>query len=229
MAQIFHPAFNSLAKASIIGAILLVGTIGAAAFSIDESDYVRDVGVAKAQPVPFSHEHHVRGLGIDCRYCHTSVEDSHFAGIPPTKTCMNCHSMMWTNAALLEPVRASFRDNKPLRWNRVHVLPDYVYFNHGIHIAKGVGCISCHGHVNLMPITYEAHALRMGWCLNCHRHPEEYLQPRDTVFNLDWTVENDTGNNGKPRYTSQEEMGKDLVVKYKVKKEELTNCSMCHR
>ena len=138
----------------------------------------------KPQPVPFSHQHHVTGLGIDCRYCHTSVETSSFAGIPPTKTCMNCHSQIWTNAQLLEPVRASYKSGESLQWTRVNQLPDFVYFNHSIHVNKGVGCNTCHGPVDQMPLMYQQESLQMEWCLGCHRAPENNLRPRDQVFNM---------------------------------------------
>ena len=138
------------------------------------------------QPIQFSHAHHVGGIGIDCRYCHTSVEESAFANIPPTKTCMNCHSQIWTNAPILEPVRASFRDNTPLQWTRVHDLPDFVYFNHSIHVRKGVGCATCHGRVDKMPLMYQDAPLTMKWCLDCHRNPAKYVRPRDQVFNMAW-------------------------------------------
>ncbi|MGA2459434.1 MAG: cytochrome c3 family protein, partial [Terriglobales bacterium] len=147
----------------------------------ERSPYITYAGVRKSQPVPFSHKHHVTGLGIDCRYCHTSVEQSSFAGIPPTKTCMNCHAQIWTNAAYLEPVRESFRAGRSLQWTRVNQLPDYVYFNHSIHVNKGVGCNTCHGPVDQMPLMYQYASLQMEFCLECHRAPEKYLRPREQV------------------------------------------------
>ncbi|MCU1274450.1 MAG: chaperone protein HtpG, partial [Bryobacterales bacterium] len=163
-----------------------------------------------------SHEHHVGGLGIDCRYCHTTVENSSFANIPPTKTCMNCHSQIWNNAAMLEPVRESFRSDRSIRWIRVHDLPDYVYFNHSIHVAKGVGCTTCHGQINKMPLTWQENSLQMSWCLDCHRHPEQYVRPRSEVFSVNW----------RPP-TNQIEMGSKLVKEYGILS--LTSCSTCHR
>src|SRR4029077_19142589 len=145
---------------------------------------------------PFSHEHHVAQLGIDCRYCHTSVETSAFAGMPPTATCMNCHKQIWTNTALLEPVRTSFSTNQPLRWSRVHDLPDFVYFNHSIHVAKGVGCATCHGRVDGMPLLFQNASLQMEWCLDCHRNPAKYIRPKDQVFNLAWQPPADRPNLG---------------------------------
>ena len=144
-------------------------------------------------------------MGIDCRYCHTSVEESAFANIPPTKTCMNCHSQIWANAPILEPVRASFRDNKPLRWTRVHDLPDFVYFNHSIHVKQGVGCATCHGPVDQMPLMYQQATLQMDWCLDCHRDPAKYVRPRDQVFNMAWE-----------RPADDPGLGERLVEEYKI-------------
>jgi hypothetical protein len=181
-------------------------------YNTNQSNYV-------SQPIQFSHLHHAGGMGIDCRYCHTTVEESAFANIPPTKTCMNCHSQIWSQAPILEPVRASFRDNKPLRWTRVHDLPDYVYFNHSIHVNKGVGCATCHGPVDRMPLMYQEANLQMNWCINCHRHPEQNVRPRDQVFNMAWErPANDPG------------LGQRLVKEYKIASvEQLTSCSTCHR
>ena len=138
------------------------------------------------QPVPFSHKHHVSDDGIDCRYCHTSVEKSSFAGLPPTETCMTCHSQIWTDSPMLAPVRASFATNTPLKWNRVHDLPGYVYFNHSIHVAKGIGCSTCHGRVDQMPLTRKTETLYMKWCLDCHRNPQKYIRPRDKIYDMAW-------------------------------------------
>jgi ferredoxin len=175
-----------------------------------------EVRVIREQPVPFSHKHHVSGLGIDCRYCHTSVETSSFAGIPPTATCMTCHSEIWTGSPMLEPVRASLRTNEPLRWTRVHDLPDFVYFDHSIHLAKGIGCSTCHGRVDQMPITWRENSLLMEWCLNCHRQPEQYVRPRSAVFQMDWVAP-----------PNQLEAGRELVQTYHIRK--LTDCYICHR
>jgi hypothetical protein len=175
-----------------------------------------DVRVIREQPVPFSHKHHVSGLGIDCRYCHTSVETSSFAGIPPTTTCMSCHSQIWAGSPMLEPVRASLRTNEPLRWTRVHDLPDFVYFDHSIHVAKGVGCSTCHGRVDQMPITWRENTLLMEWCLNCHREPERYVRPRSAIFQMDWVPP-----------PNQLEAGRALLQAYHIRK--LTDCYTCHR
>src|SRR5258708_18233190 len=184
MSQIFRGSGNNWGGASIVGVVLLRSTVGAGLLKLQRSPYVTNQHVAPEQPVPFSHQHHVAGLGLDCRYCHTSVEQSSFAGIPPTKTCLNCHAQICTNAALLEPVRYSFRTGQSLQWTRVHDLPDFVYFNHSIHLNKGVGCESCHGRVEEMPLRYAENSLRMECGLNCHREPEKFLRPRDQVFSM---------------------------------------------
>jgi hypothetical protein len=243
VAQLFNRGSNTLAKVIIVGAFGSVIGLVAAALLIDRSPFVSNQGVAFEQPVPFSHEHHVRGLGIDCRYCHTGVEVSPFAGLPSTKTCMTCHSQIWTNAALLEPVRAAFRDNKPIQWTRVHNLPHYVYFNHSIHIAKGVACVTCHGPVQFMPLMYQQNTLHMHWCLECHRHPERSVGARENVFKTNWQNRDDddvykmihqlvparqTGDleKSEPDQTS----GEDFVKKYAIKgPNKLTDCYTCHR
>jgi hypothetical protein len=205
-----------MAKISVVGAGLLVGALVAAAYAMDRGHFITNVNVAPDQPIPFSHKHHVSDDGIDCRYCHTSVETSAFAGIPPTETCMSCHSQLWTNAELLEPVRASFQTGKSISWTRVHDLPDYVYFNHSIHVNKGMGCSTCHGRIDLMPLTYKVNTLYMNWCLTCHRDPEKYVRPRDQVFNMAYEPPPD-----------QTDLGRKLVAQYKIQK--LTDCVTCHR
>jgi hypothetical protein len=216
MAQIFHRSTNTISRVSIYGAVILIAVLGYAVDVVNQTSYVTEVHNARPQPVPFSHKHHVGELGMDCRYCHSSVEDSSSAGMPPTQTCMACHSQIWTNAAILEPVRASYRDSTPIVWTRVNALPDFVYFNHSIHIAKGVGCTTCHGPIGEMNITWREQSLYMRWCLECHNAPEKYLRPRSEVFNAFY----------KPP-ADQEAMGERLMVEYKVQK--LTNCTTCHR
>src|SRR6058998_381354 len=176
--QIFHASTNTIAKLSIFGGLFIVGGLLFLILGVQRSSYVTQEGVAREQPVQFSHEHHVGGIGIDCRYCHTSVEESSFAGIPPTKTCMNCHSQIWADSPTLEPVRASLREDRSLEWTRVNNLPDFVYFDHSIHVRRGVGCTTCHGPVDQMPLTWRENTLFMEWCLECHRHPERYIQVR---------------------------------------------------
>jgi hypothetical protein len=219
MSQVFSKSANTLARASLVAVVLGGAVFGWLVVAVPRSDYITRVGVPRAQPVPFSHAHHVGGMGFDCRYCHTSVEDSSFANIPPTKTCMNCHSQLFTTVPMLEPVRASFRSNQPLSWVRVHDLPDFVYFNHSIHVAKGVGCATCHGPVDRMPLMYKENTLQMEWCLNCHRHPEQYVRPRNQVFNMQYEPP-----------AQQEELGRRLVKEYNIAgPEQLTSCSTCHR
>jgi hypothetical protein len=218
MAQIFHPSTNTVSKLTIFGAVFLIGGLLWLLAELNRSSYVTQANVVRPQPVPFSHKHHVSGLGIDCRYCHTAVEQSAFAGIPSTSTCMNCHSQIWTNSPMLEPVRESYRTGQPLRWNRVHNLAEFVYFNHGIHVNKGVGCATCHGPVDQMPLVSQENSLLMEWCLDCHRNPEQYLRPREEVFNMAWTAP-----------ANQSEFGMELVRKYNIRTEQLTDCSVCHR
>jgi Cytochrome c7 and related cytochrome c len=230
--QIFHRSANVASRASIYAGIFTLAFALWACVNLQRSPYVTYAGVARPQPVPFSHEHHVAGLGIDCRYCHTSVETSSFAGIPPTKTCMNCHSQIWTAAPLLEPVRESFRTGKSLVWNRVNDLPDFVYFDHSIHINKGVGCNTCHGPVDRMPLMFNYASLQMEWCIQCHRAPEKNLRPRDQVFNMRYqqpTTDLPVVVDGVS-YTDQISLGKHLVHKYNLRGVmDITSCSTCHR
>ena len=216
MPQIFHPSTNTISRLTIFGgAIILVGVVTALA-AINRSSYVTEVGVARSQPVQFSHKHHVSDDGIDCRYCHTSVEQSSFAGIPSTKICMSCHTQIWAESPILEPVRESFRTGKSIEWTRVHNLPGFVYFDHSIHVHKGVGCTTCHGRVDQMPLMWRENTLYMEWCLECHRNPEKFVRPREQVFNMDWQPPSD-----------QIALGQKLVRQYKI--ERLTSCSVCHR
>ncbi|MDE1155983.1 MAG: cytochrome c3 family protein [Acidobacteriaceae bacterium] len=186
MAQVFDRSSNALARASLVLTGLIVLALGAALDQLQRSPWVTRQGQRPDQPVPFSHKHHVQGLGLQCQYCHTTVEKSSYAGIPPTKTCMNCHAQIWTNAALLEPVRQSWATGKSIPWIRVHDLPDYVYFNHEIHVSKGIGCASCHGRVDEMPLMYAENTLQMEWCLNCHRNPAKNLRPVSEIYNMAW-------------------------------------------
>ena len=219
MAQIFHRSSNSVAKVSIAGVVIVICGVIWAAYKLNAGYFTTGVAIAKDQPVPFSHKHHVGDDGIDCRYCHQYVETSNFAGLPPTETCMSCHSRIWTNAAMLEPVRASYRTGQSIPWVRIHDLPDFVYFNHSIHINKGIGCSSCHGPVNDMPLMFQASPLNMQWCLDCHRDPAKNIRPRDQVFNMQWKAP-----------ANQEELGRKLVAEYKIRTvSELTSCSTCHR
>ena len=216
MPQIFRQSTNTFTRVTIFGAVFILGFAVWAIDRLSRSDYATRATEARDQPVPFSHAHHVGGLGVDCRYCHTTVETSSFANIPPTKTCMNCHSQIWNRAPMLEPVRESFRSDKSIRWIRVHDLPDYVYFNHSIHVAKGVGCTTCHGQVNKMPLMWQENSLQMSWCLDCHRHPERFVRPKSEVFSVNWQPP-----------PNQAEMGRELVKEYNI--QSLTSCSTCHR
>lgn len=254
MAQIFHPSTNTFARATIFGAAFILAGAAAAGGMFVRSSYVTQVDVVRDQPVPFSHDHHVSGLGIDCRYCHTSVEKSSFAGIPSTEICMGCHSQIWKNSELLAPVRESFRTGQSLQWTRVTDLPDFVYFNHSIHVAKGVACESCHGRVDKMPLMRKAHAMHMEWCLECHRHPELAVRDKADVFKFGIGEEVSQGNPpeiifGKPnsvggvgetlepgrtdaegqdtpKYASH---GEELVKRYGIVTKQLTDCAICHR
>ena len=226
MAQLFHPSANTLAKGSILATFLGIAGVGLIYWFIETSPYVTWAGEVRDQPIPFSHEHHVGGLGIDCRYCHTSVEDSSFAGLPPTKTCMTCHSVIWTNAEMLEPVRKSWRDGEPIVWQRVHNLPGYVYFNHSIHVNKGIGCYTCHGDVDRMPLMYQNGSLQMAWCLDCHRQPERFIRPREQIFNLHYDVRSDPEHPGETQAT----LGPKLVELYHIEsRQQLQDCYTCHR
>lgn len=216
MKQIFSPADNTKARLSLLCFFLFITGLGLFGFYLARSSYVTKVGVSIDQPVPFSHKHHVEDIGIDCRFCHTSVEKSSFAGIPPTATCMKCHNIIWKESPALEPVRESWRTGKPLNWWRVHDLPDHVYFNHSIHVAKGVSCLECHGQVNQMPLIHKQNTLHMSWCLSCHRHPDSHLRPKEEAFNMHWQ---------KPE--NIQALQRDLKEKYKIRS--VQNCSACHR
>lgn len=215
MAQIFHPSTNTFSKVTIFGALAIVASVLWMLSVLYESPWVTEVRVVRNQPVPFSHEHHVGGLGIECRYCHTSVDDSSFAGIPPTATCMNCHSQIWANSPMLAPVRESYRTNESLQWTRVHDVPDFVYFNHAIHVRKGIDCQNCHGDVAHMPLMWREHTLHMEWCLDCHREPERFHGVDQTLLSHVMQLPNDA------------EGGPNTVTPAKLSI--LTSCSTCHR
>ena len=221
MAAIFRPRANVAAKAVLLGmAVLLAGGM-TWWWGYPRTDYARRVGFTIDQPVPFSHQHHVAGLGIQCLQCHSSVEVSAKAGMPPTYTCMTCHSQIWTNAALLAPVRNSLATNTPIQWGRVNNLPDYVYFNHSIHVAKGVGCSSCHGQMDRMALTAKAASLTMQFCLNCHRNPGPQLRPESEIYNTEWV---------RPPVTSVAMPSpQQMVEHYHIGGRNLTECSICHR
>ncbi|MGA1195085.1 MAG: cytochrome c3 family protein [Candidatus Latescibacterota bacterium] len=221
MAQLFPRGSNAFARMSIVLVLVIAGTAITILLNTNRLHYVSDVEVAKEQPVPFSHKHHVTGVGIDCRYCHTSVEESAFANIPPVETCMTCHSQIWTESPLLEPIRESYRTGKPVEWVRIHDLPDFVYFNHSIHVSKGVGCQTCHGQVDEMPLMWKVNTLNMEWCLECHRAPEKFVRPKEEVFNMAWKAVDEHG------HSNQATLVASLVKEYDINPS--TDCSTCHR
>ncbi len=222
---IFRPSANVLMNAALIGALALGVILLLAIWVVPVIGYNTQERFAPEQPIPFSHKHHVSGLGLDCRYCHTMVEKSANAGMPSTATCMTCHSQIWTNAAMLAPDRESLAENMPIRWTRVYTLPDYVYFDHSIHIAKGVGCTECHGPIGDMAMTWKAQPLYMSWCIACHRDPAPHLRPREEVFNPDW------------HRTPSTPSGRELMAQYNVNTQRsatsveapLSDCGICHR
>jgi hypothetical protein len=219
MPQLFSRSMNTVSRVTLFGSVALLAFVMWACLTYTRSSYGTGMGIEVVQPIAFSHQHHVGLLGIDCRYCHTSVEHSSFAGIPPTKTCMNCHSQIWTQSEMLAPVRDSYRTGKPLDWKRVYNTPDFVYFDHSIHVQKGVGCASCHGRVDEMPFTYQVPTLLMEWCLDCHRHPELHLRPRAEVFNMKYEPPAD-----------QLDLGRKLLQEYDIQSPRvLTSCTVCHR
>ncbi|PSQ69751.1 MAG: cytochrome C [Bacteroidetes bacterium QH_2_67_10] len=226
MPQTFHPRANAFTKLILLGgaALLIVGAT--ALVQLNWSNWSSGEEVFVEQPVEFSHEHHVSGLGIDCRYCHSSVQKSQSAGMPATHTCMSCHSQMWTQSEMLKPVRESYRSGEPIQWNRVYDLPDYVYFSHEAHTNSGVACESCHGRIDQMPLTYQANDLYMQWCLDCHREPEKNIRPAEFVYAFGYEERLDEqGVTDKERLA----MGRRLVEQYGIQKGRLTNCSVCHR
>ena len=219
MAQLFRPGADALLRLVLLTGVGLVAGVPVVIAGIVRSNYVTGVGIAPDQPVPFSHKHHSGELAIDCRYCHTTVETQASAGIPPTYTCMTCHSQIWTGSDMLKPVRDSYSQDKPLEWVRLNRLPSYVYYNHSVHVTKGIGCSTCHGAVTDMQLTYRANAFEMQFCLNCHREPERWVRPKEQVWQMDWTPP-----------ANQAQLGKELVAQYHIQGgNRLTECGICHR
>jgi hypothetical protein len=218
MAQAFPRVVNTLFRSAILGTVLGLAGTGWVWVEILRSPYVSRAGFQRPQPVPYSHETHVGVLGMDCRYCHATDEKSASAGIPSTKTCMACHSQIFSRSPVLEPVRSSFEKDRSIAWTRVHDLPDFVRFDHSIHVNKGVGCSTCHGRVDQMPLVAQGSTLHMEWCLACHRHPESALRPQDRVFDLTWRASDD-----------QEERGAKLASELAIDKSGLEDCSVCHQ
>jgi hypothetical protein len=216
MPQIFHPSMNTVARVSIFGAVFFLAAIVGLLWVVVRSPYVTEAGIVRQQPLPFSHKHHVGDVGLDCRYCHTSVENSSFAGIPPSETCMDCHSQLFADSPMLAPVRQSLEPSTPLRWTRVHDLADFVYFDHSIHVRKGVGCVTCHGQVDQMPLMWREHTLHMEWCLHCHRRPDLFIRPLDRVFDMAWQPP-----------ANQAAAGQKLADQLSVRSK--TDCYACHR
>jgi MoCo/4Fe-4S cofactor protein with predicted Tat translocation signal len=243
MPQTFHPAFNTISRVSIFGAVFIVSAAFGVLYAFYRSPYSTEENVAQTQPVPFSHQHHVADIGIDCRYCHTSVEKSSFANVPPTATCMNCHSQLFTEEPILAPVRQSYDDEKPLRWTRVHDLPDYAYFDHSIHLDKGIGCVSCHGEVDRMPLMWRENTLHMDWCLGCHRDPGQHVRPREFLYTMQSREELSESDEFQAylkrefpdvaegdRAGDLDAISGALLEKYGVSQEQpQTHCSVCHR
>lgn len=218
MSKVFPKWSNALPlKIVLFLGVFIVTALSAITYYVTPK-YTR-VGYEPVQPVPYDHSFHVKELGLDCRYCHSTVEESGHAKIPESSTCMNCHSMIRTDSELLEPVRASYASGEPVPWVRVHQTPDYVYFDHSVHVNRGVSCVSCHGQVNEMPVVKHVEPMSMSWCLDCHRHPEEHLRPLDQVFNLDWVHPG-----GKK---AQVEQGLALKEAWAINPPE--SCSGCHR
>ncbi|MBE7185711.1 MAG: cytochrome c3 family protein [Methylobacterium mesophilicum] len=222
MPQIFTASADTRLRASLLlGLLVLIGAM-ALGGGLADSSFATSVGWVRDQPVPFSHQHHVGSLGIDCRYCHTGVEKSAQAGLPATRVCMTCHSQVWTGAPVLELVRQSLATGKPLEWNRVAAVPDYVYFNHSIHVTRGVPCVTCHGRVDRMPLMARAKPFQMQWCLACHRDPAPQLRPPGEVTRMDWS-----GWDRDP--AAHKDYGALMVKAYGIKPSELVQCNTCHR
>jgi hypothetical protein len=216
LGQIFHRSTNTISRVTIAGAFVFAVALGWFLLTFPFSSYSTQAGIVKEQPIPFSHKHHVSDLGMDCRYCHTSVETSAFAGMPSTEICMNCHSEIWKDSPELAPVRDSFQGGQPIEWVRVDNLPGYAYFDHSIHVAKGVACVTCHGQVDEMPLTWQDKSLLMSWCVNCHRDPQPNIRPVDQVTNMNWSPPDD-----------MQQLRRQLMIDYNVQSK--TSCSTCHR
>ncbi len=216
MASLFRPHHNVLARLSLLLVVGgAAGGVGGLLFYV-RSPMARGMQDPIEQPVQFDHRHHTRDEGIDCRFCHNTVDRSPHAGIPETQLCMNCHSQIWNQSPILEPVRRSFFEGKAIPWKKVNDVPDFVYFNHAIHVNKGVGCVTCHGRVDEMPAVEKAKTLTMSFCLDCHRDPGKNLRPVEEVTNMAWEPTGDA-----------EDLGPALMVKNNVHTR--TSCTTCHR
>ncbi|MFP6581855.1 MAG: cytochrome c3 family protein [Candidatus Hydrogenedentota bacterium] len=235
MAPVFPPGANQLVRWSIVGGPVLALIVAGLASALYYSPVVTNVNIAKDQPIPFSHQRHVSGNGLDCRYCHTTVETSNFAGIPPTETCMTCHSQILTDQPMFAPILESWQTGKSMEWTRLNDLPDFVYFDHSIHINRGIGCNHCHSNdaigIEEMRLTVKAQSFRMSWCMDCHKDPAQYIRPRDEVFNMAWEPGSADAKSTLEalKFASQRELGEHLIEEYNVEVEQMTNCSICHR
>ena len=218
--QIFSPSADTWLRVAFAGALVLLVGASAAGAGLVRNPFFTSEGWVHDQPVPFSHKHHVGDDGIDCRYCHTGAETRADAGLPPTHTCMTCHSQLWTDAGVLAPVRQSYATGQPLVWNRVAQLPDYAYFDHHVHVANGVACVECHGRVDRMPLTWRAKAFTMDFCVDCHRHPEKALRPPEMVTRMDWSGVDKAW---------LERYGKEAAAHKGLDPNRLANCETCHR
>jgi hypothetical protein len=216
MPALFSPSSNRTIRLTLAAAAAAIILVPLALMAWVRTPAITGQHTTPAQPIPFDHRIHAHGLEIDCRYCHSSVERSASAGIPATSVCLPCHSQVWRDGPYFAPVRQSLATGKPIPWQRVNGLPDYVFFNHAIHVNKGVGCETCHGRVDRMQRVEQAQPLTMGWCLECHRHPERYLRPVEQVTTMGWRP-------ARP----QAVLGAELASRYHVAR--LTNCSACHR
>lgn len=218
MSPLFPPRANIIAKLTLALIVLLPVVAAGLGYSFIRSPLATEVGVAKPQPIPFSHRQHAGGLGLDCRYCHFAVETSNSAGIPSTETCMGCHAQVDVDSPAIDVLRASLADAQPLAWVRVHDLPDHVYFNHAIHVAQGIGCENCHGRIDQMEVVAKAETLHMAWCLECHRAPEHAVRPRSAVVSMGYTPPID-----------QTILGPQLIAEHGIEVTPLADCSICHR
>lgn len=213
MGQIFSKKANEIPSKILLGVIIVLTATVAGIWYYFSPEYT-DVGYAPEQPVAYSHELHAGELGLDCQYCHTNVGVSKQANIPPTQTCMNCHSQIKANSDKLTKIRESWESGQPIEWVRVHNLPDYAYFNHAIHVNMGVGCETCHGRVDRMEVVAQKEPLSMSWCLDCHRNPEKYVRPVEEVTTMGYVAEN------------QLELGRKLVAEHNIHPS--TYCQGCH-
>lgn len=219
MSQLFQPRADAIFRFVLWTGFLTIVAMIVVAEGLSHSGYVTGRNVVEKQPTEFSHQHHAGELGIDCRYCHMNVQAAATAGMPPTHVCMTCHSQIWTNARMLEVVRQSYATNTPLIWTRVGRLPEYVYFNHAVHVDNGVGCSSCHGDMTRMQNTWQPHAFSMAFCLNCHQAPQNFLRPPSQIFDMQWQPP-----------PNQQEVGARLLKENHINTSGLlSDCSTCHR